>query len=42
VPQPANSASSFQIHDNVGMFSEGLDQAKVPAAAFEEYVKGAK
>ncbi|KAH6651371.1 hypothetical protein F5144DRAFT_84613 [Chaetomium tenue] len=42
VAQPANSASSFQIHNNVGMFSEGLEQGKVPAAVFEEYVKGAK
>ena len=42
VAQPANAASSFQIHNNVGMFSEGLEQGKVSAAAFEEYVKGAK
>ncbi|KAH6853123.1 hypothetical protein B0I37DRAFT_348609 [Chaetomium sp. MPI-CAGE-AT-0009] len=41
VAQPANSGSSFEIHDNVGMFSESLEQAKVPAATFEEYVGGA-
>ncbi|KAK4152687.1 hypothetical protein C8A00DRAFT_44288 [Chaetomidium leptoderma] len=42
VSQPGNSGSSFAIHSNIGMFSESLDQAKVPRAAFEAYVKGAK
>ncbi|KAK3299756.1 uncharacterized protein B0H64DRAFT_351081 [Chaetomium fimeti] len=41
VAQPANTASSFQVHDNIGMFSESLEPGTVPAAQFEEHVGGA-
>ena len=42
VAQPANSASSFGIHNNVNMFSSGLADAMVPRAVFEAYVKSGK
>lgn len=38
VSQPANPASSFAKHNNVGMFSADLNDAKVPQATFQQYV----
>ncbi|KAK4129824.1 iron reductase domain protein [Parathielavia appendiculata] len=40
VSQSGNSGSSFAIHNNVGMFSETLEIAKVPRAVFDAYVRG--
>ncbi|GAB1309850.1 Cellobiose dehydrogenase [Madurella fahalii] len=42
VAQPANSASSFEYHNNVGMFSTSLNDAKVPRAVFDQYVRGGR
>ncbi|AEO69821.1 uncharacterized protein THITE_2056800 [Thermothielavioides terrestris NRRL 8126] len=42
VAQPASTASSFSIHDDVGMFSESLSLGKVPKATFDAYVNGGR
>ncbi|AEO59519.1 hypothetical protein MYCTH_2119721 [Thermothelomyces thermophilus ATCC 42464] len=42
VSQPADSSSSFQIHDNIGTFAASLNDAKVPKATFDQYVQGAQ
>lgn len=42
VPQPANSASSFPVHNNQGMFSEPLDFAKNDRTAFNSYLSNKK
>ncbi|KAL2195530.1 hypothetical protein P885DRAFT_78973 [Corynascus similis CBS 632.67] len=42
VSQPSNPSSSFEIHDNIGMFSASLEQGKVPQATFDQYVQGAQ
>ncbi len=42
VSQPSSSSSSFQIHSNIGMFSESLSVGKVPKAIFDAYAKGGK
>ncbi|KAK4234258.1 hypothetical protein C8A03DRAFT_18803 [Achaetomium macrosporum] len=42
VPQPANTASSFSVHDNYGVFSGSMSLAKVPKAAFDAYVRGGR
>ncbi|KAK0719236.1 hypothetical protein B0H67DRAFT_642606 [Lasiosphaeris hirsuta] len=41
VQQPSSASSSFSIHNNVGMFSSELKDAKNPAAAFSSYIKTA-
>ncbi|KAK4187925.1 hypothetical protein QBC35DRAFT_383738 [Podospora australis] len=42
VPQPANSAASFPVHNTQGMFSEPLEFAKNARATFNSYVQNKK
>ncbi|KAK3309371.1 uncharacterized protein B0T15DRAFT_497670 [Chaetomium strumarium] len=42
VPQPANTASSFSVHDSANTFQGDLSLAKVPKAAFDAYVRGGR
>lgn len=41
VSQPASASSNFQIHNNVGTFTEPLTNAKNSATVFANYVKTA-